>query len=76
MAISGVTTTQSYNAANQVVGWSYDAAGNLLSDGATTSTYDALGRTLTQGGTSYAYNGDGVLVQAGTITYTQDLASP
>ncbi|NTW04299.1 MAG: RHS repeat-associated core domain-containing protein, partial [Oscillochloris sp.] len=54
----------------------YDAAGNLLSDGTTTYTYDALGRTLTQGGTSYSSNGDGVLVAAGTIAYTQDLAAP
>ena len=74
--VNGVTTSQSYNAANQVSGWTYDAAGNLLSDGTTAYTYDALGRTLTQGSTSYAYNGDGVLVQAGTTHYTQDLASP
>jgi YD repeat-containing protein len=26
---NGVTTSRSYNAANQVVGWTYDAAGNL-----------------------------------------------
>ncbi|NTU85720.1 MAG: RHS repeat-associated core domain-containing protein, partial [Chloroflexales bacterium] len=74
--VNGATTTQSFNAANQVLGWSYDAAGNLLSDGTTTYTSDALGRTLTQGGTSYSYNGDGVLVQAGAIHYTQDLAAP
>ena len=59
-----------------MVGWSYDAAGNLLIDGTTAYTYDALGRTLTQGSTSYAYNGDGVLVTAGATSYTQDLASP
>ncbi|MBX0329999.1 RHS repeat-associated core domain-containing protein [Oscillochloris sp. ZM17-4] len=74
--INGVTTSRSYNVANQVQGWSYDNAGNLLSDGTTTYTYDALGRTLTQGSTSYSYNGDGVLVQAGATHYTQDLASP
>jgi hypothetical protein len=64
------------NAANQVVGWSYDAVGNLLSDGSTSSTWDALGRLVTQGTTTNAYNGDGVLVQRGTTRYTQDLAAP
>jgi len=31
---------RSSNAANQVIGWQYDAAGNLLSDG--TNTYACL----------------------------------
>lgn len=78
--IGGTTTTRSYNAANQVVGWSYDGAGNLLSDGTSSYSYDALGRLTSRDGTSYSYNGDGVLVAqtAGTITtrYTQDLAAP
>jgi len=38
----------SYNDANQVIGWSYDAAGNLLSDGTTTRSYDALNRLVAQ----------------------------
>jgi len=38
----------SYNDANQVIGWSYDAAGNLLSDGTTTRSYDALNRMVAQ----------------------------
>jgi uncharacterized protein RhaS with RHS repeats len=42
---NGVTTTRSYNAANQVIGFSYDAVGNLTSDGARTYAYDALSRT-------------------------------
>jgi hypothetical protein len=33
---NGATTSRSYDAANQVVGWSYEAAGNLLNDGSTT----------------------------------------
>jgi len=37
-----------YNDANQVIGWSYDAAGNLLSDGTTTRSYDALNRLVAQ----------------------------
>jgi YD repeat-containing protein len=77
-----VTEHHTYNAANQVVGWTYDAAGNLLSDGATTSTYDALNRLLTASGQTraYTYNGDGALdseMANGTTTrYAQDLASP
>lgn len=79
-----VTETRSYNAANQVVGWQYDAAGNLVNDGTTTSTYDALNRLLTSTSAGQSrtnsYNGDGVLVAQtanGTTTrYTQDLAAP
>jgi len=63
-----------------VIGWSYDAAGNLLDDGTTSTTWDALNRLTVQGTTSNAYNGDGVLVGqivgSTAITYTQDLASP
>ncbi len=70
-----------YDAANQVVGWQYDAAGNLLSDGLRSFTYDALNRLVARDGTTtYAYTGDGVLVAAtttGTTTrYTHDLAAP
>jgi YD repeat-containing protein len=83
-SLSAPTT---YNAANQVIGWSYDAAGNLLNDGTDTggsssapATYDALNRLTSQGGTSYAYNGDGVLVAqtsgGSATTYTQDLLAP
>ncbi|MDZ4721389.1 MAG: LamG-like jellyroll fold domain-containing protein, partial [Roseiflexaceae bacterium] len=77
---NNVTTTRSYNAANQVIGWTYDAAGNLTNDGTNASTYDALNRVTTHGTTSNAYNGDGTLVSqvVGGVTtrYTQDLASP
>ncbi|HSH81918.1 MAG TPA: hypothetical protein VLA19_25610 [Herpetosiphonaceae bacterium] len=79
-----VTESRSYNAADQVVGWQYDAAGNLLDDGTTTFTYDALCRmlTTTKGSEQRAntYNGDGTLVAQtanGTTTrFTQDLVSP
>lgn len=79
-----ITAVRAYNAANQVVGWQYDAAGNLLSDGETASTYDSLNRTLTTTAAGQArtmrYNGDGTLVgqlaNGDAITYTQDLASP
>ena len=73
---NGTTTSLSYDAANQVIGWSYDAAGNLLNDGVTSYTYDALNRAVTTGSTTNQYNADGVLVQQGTTRYVQDLAVP
>ncbi len=69
----------SYNDANQVVGWTYDAAGNLLDDGVVSYTYDALNRQVARDSINYFYNGDGVLVALdnGTLTrYVQDLATP
>jgi len=65
-----------YTDANQIIGWSYDAAGNLLSDRTTTCSYDALNCLVAQDSTSYTYNGDGVLVSDGTTTSVQDLAAP
>ena len=72
---NGTSTSRSYTNANQVVGWSYDAAGNLLSSGGATNTYDALGRLTSMGTTTNAYNGDGILVrqQQGTTTTTTTL---
>jgi len=77
-----LTQHRAYDAANQLQSGTYDAAGNLLTDGSGTYSYDALGR-LTAGASgaqssSYSYNGDGTLVgQASggvTTAYTQDLA--
>jgi hypothetical protein len=59
-----------------VLGYTYDAAGNLLDDGTVTYAYDALNRLTERAAISYSYNGDGVLVDDGTAQYTQDLASP
>ncbi len=91
--VNGVVQQQvTYDAANQVItattpqgtsAYGYDAAGNLLSDGASAYSYDALDRltALAGAGTTegYGYNGDGVLVTQtvnGTPTrYTQDLAA-
>jgi hypothetical protein len=70
----------SYNGANQVIGWQYDGAGNLLSDGTNTYSYDPLNRLTQHNSTTYGYNGDGVLVSSSsggsTTRYTQDLAAP
>ncbi|HEY0736593.1 MAG TPA: RHS repeat-associated core domain-containing protein [Herpetosiphonaceae bacterium] len=77
--------TVSYDAANQVVGFSYDAAGNLLNDGTRTLTYDALNRltsamSLGSSTTSYRYSGDGMLasqtMSGVTTTYSQDRVAP
>jgi YD repeat-containing protein len=60
----GTPTTFGYNFANQITntGYSYDNAGNLINDGATTYTYDALSRMTARGSTTYTYNGDGTLM--------------
>ena len=87
-AANGATTQQyAYDAANQVQGWTYDPAGNLLVGGGTANNYDDTrarvpGR-LTAGnvgaqGSTYSYNGDGTLVGQATggvaTGYAQDLA--
>ncbi len=48
---------------NRFVGMSYDAAGNLLNDGASTYLYDAENRIQTGAGVTYTYDGDGKRVQ-------------
>ncbi|HEU4321507.1 MAG TPA: DUF6531 domain-containing protein [Roseiflexaceae bacterium] len=78
------TVARSYDAADQVLGWQYDAAGNLLHDGSSRWSYDALGRMIAAGRgletRTYTYNGDGVLVAetsgGSTTRYVQDLAAP
>src|SRR6185295_15984373 len=70
---------QSYNAADQVVGWTYDHAGNLIDDGTHTYDYDSFDRLILRDSTAYTLDADGVLVAettgGSTISYTQDLAS-
>jgi RHS repeat-associated protein len=72
--------TRVYDAAHQVQGWAYDAAGNLTNNGTLAYTYDALHRVRTASGLgagqTYQSNGDGVLVQDSVRTYTYDLAAP
>ncbi|GAB4199358.1 MAG: hypothetical protein OHK0022_19520 [Roseiflexaceae bacterium] len=77
------TVTLAYDAANQVQGWQYDAAGNLLNDSTTTQTYDALGRVTSSIATNqtsnFSYNASGALVArtSGGVTtrYVQDLTT-
>src|SRR3989441_12032846 len=51
---------------NRFTGMSYDAAGNLLNDGASTYFYDAENRIQTGAGVTYTYDGDGRRAQKGT----------
>jgi len=85
--VDGVPTGYSYDAADRLtsvggVAYTWDANGNLLSDGARTFTYDHADRlTGVSGGgvnAAYTYNGDGLRV--GSVTnglstpYTWDVS--
>ena len=54
---------------NHLIGFSYDAAGNMLSDGANDYTYDSENRIQSAAGVSYTYDGDGnrVMKSSGTL---------
>jgi YD repeat-containing protein len=72
---------QSYGDADQVVGYTYDDAGNLVDDGTHTYDYDPMGWVIQRDGTRHTYDADGVLATetisgSTTISYTQDLAAP
>ncbi|MGH9736804.1 MAG: RHS repeat domain-containing protein [Candidatus Acidiferrales bacterium] len=54
--------SSSYTTNNQITGYSYDSAGNLLNDGTHSYTYDAENRITAVGGGStatYVYDADG-----------------
>jgi RHS repeat-associated protein len=78
--ISAVQPQLSFGNSNQVSGWSYDDAGNLLNDGRNSYTYDAEGRIITlNGAPTYVYDAEGRRVakySGGTISasYLIDLA--
>ncbi len=74
---SAAATTQ-----NRLVGFQYDAAGNLINDGSHTYTYDAENRIIKVDGGStatYAYDADGLRVTKTTggswTDYLYDLSS-
>jgi hypothetical protein len=57
---SGLT----FNSNNRMVGYSYDASGNLLNDGISSYSYDAEGHIKTvNAATAYTYDGDGQRVR-------------
>jgi|GEM_PF-3799748 len=61
----GLAEASSYDPAKHVTNWTYDQAGNLLSDDRQTYVYDALSRvtsTTVDSTTTHSYTGDGVLV--------------
>jgi RHS repeat-associated protein len=83
--VSGVATTFSYDALNELIraqlgplqtSWTYDAAGNRLTQttplGRTTYTYDAADRMLTAGLAKYTYdnNGNQITNTSGKLTWT------
>lgn len=72
-AVTGKTLYGGLNvsatATNQFTGYSYDAAGNLLSDNAGDNfTYDAENRIIIGSGVGYSYDGDGQRVEKSTGT--------
>ena len=82
------TTTYTYDDANRLasvngVQYSYDANGNLLSDGVNSYVYDSANRLISQAGPAgtitYGYNGLGDRLQESvngvTTTFTVDLAA-
>jgi RHS repeat-associated protein len=56
---SAFTLSLTATGKNQLSGYTYDAAGNLTSDGTNSYTYDAENHLLTAGGVTYTYDGDG-----------------
>ena len=48
--------TPAYNANNQIAGWPYDAAGNLLTNGLAQMVWDAESRISAVTGASYLYD--------------------
>jgi RHS repeat-associated protein len=80
--VTGKTLYESLNAApgtttNQLTGYGYDAAGNMISNGTATYTYDAENRLTSTAGCTFTYDGDGRRVQktgCASIYYWRDLA--
>lgn len=70
--VSAVQPQLSFGNTNQISGWIYDGAGNLLNDGLSSYAYDAEGRIVSLNGQpTYLYDADGQRVakySGGTIT--------
>jgi len=56
-----LSTSASTN--NQLIGFSYDAAGNMIQNGSPSYTYDGENRLTSTVGWTYTYDGDGVRVK-------------
>src|SRR5262249_44817971 len=61
---------QTFDTSNRMLGWSYDAAGNLLNDGVHAYAYDGEGRMKTVNSTAvtYTYNPEDNRVRKDTST--------
>jgi|GEM_PF-3023518 len=53
---------------------SYDANGNMSSDGVTTLVFDIENRPISVGGIASTYNPDGERTSVGTVSFTHDLS--
>ncbi len=62
--------TPTYNANNQVAGWPYDAAGNLLTNGLGQMVWDAESRISAVTGASYLYDAQGNRVESSGSSVT------
>ena len=74
-ATSGSGPTQAANNNNQLTGYGYDIAGNMIQNGNTGYTYDAENRISSTSGSTYTYDGDGQRVEksnsgTGTLYWT------
>lgn len=63
----------SYTAQNQMFGYTYDAAGNLLSNYLTTMTWDAESKLISAGGATYVYDADGNRVEKQGVGVTDTI---
>jgi RHS repeat-associated protein len=61
--VNGKTLTEGLSATantkNQLAGFGYDIAGNMVSNGSASYTYDAENRVIAAAGWTYVYDGDG-----------------
>ena len=76
----GFTFSQSFNTATNRIsgaGFTYDAAGNLMSDGTNTYTYDADGNLIQQagGGTTKGFTYDALNQQVARTVFWLDNSS-
>ncbi|HEV3219393.1 MAG TPA: hypothetical protein VGZ48_06450 [Candidatus Acidoferrales bacterium] len=63
---SAYTLSVAATSKNHLSGYSYDAAGDLLSDGTNSYTYNAENEIVTAAGVTYTYDVDGNRVQKAT----------
>jgi RHS repeat-associated protein len=77
--VAGKTNYESLDAPanlqNQLTGFTYDVAGNMIQNGSATYTYDGENRLTATAGWTYVYDGDGVRVKksngsTGTLYWT------